>query len=310
MDKKLEKYVVTKQIIFEPEKFVAARGDFILTDFKNFSYFKSNGSLLYRSDHSLNENCNLNKVICDNEKFKKVFKAMLVANKEDANCERLKNDIYQATEKSIIVGGCGRSGTTLLLSILSSHPEINIFEETFYFYPLPMRLNELEKRISLTSSKIWCEKTPKNVLVFDQIKNILKDKCKIIHMVRDGRDVITSVHPSRQGKYWVPIERWIDDVKKGLEFSDSKIVKYENLVLSPEKTIKELMDYLEIDFNKKMLSHEIYGLKNSSAWMNSAQTINRQSLGKWKRPEHKKIVDIFMSNIEAKKLLERLGYET
>lgn len=47
-------------------------------------------------------------------------------------------------EKPIVIGGCGRSGTTLLLSILGAHPDIfALASELYPFYPLPFRLKRL-----------------------------------------------------------------------------------------------------------------------------------------------------------------------
>ncbi len=54
---------------------------------------------------------------------------------------RLKNDF---PDPPVIIGGCGRSGTTLLLSILASHPAIlGVPEELYLFYPYPFHLQRL-----------------------------------------------------------------------------------------------------------------------------------------------------------------------
>jgi hypothetical protein len=303
----LIKFITKNQVIFEPEKFVAHKDDYIVTDFKNFLYCRYDGSLLYKSSHHFSTNI-IAKTKHNTKSFKEAFYLMLTTNNLDCQFLELTNNIYQKTKKGIIIGGCGRSGTTLLLSILSCHPLIDILEETFSFYPSPMRLHDIEKMIS-KSSGIWCEKTPKNVLVFDKIKSILKEKCKIVHMVRDGRAVITSKHPSNPNSYWVPIERWVKDVSIGLECKDAKIIKYEDLAKNPEETIRKLLEYLELDFDKKLLSHEKYGIKNSNAWSSSVQIINTKSIDKWRHESHKKIIDNFMKNKSAVLLLERLGYD-
>src|SRR6056297_2982515 len=70
----------------------------------------------------------------------------------------------------IIIGGCGRSGTTLLLSIISAHPdiyafskEIGVFSEWHKGKP---RLDRLNRYILLhklpDTKKRMCEKTPAN----------------------------------------------------------------------------------------------------------------------------------------------------
>ena len=128
----------------------------------------------------------------------------------------------------IIIGGCGRSGTTLLASILSAHPRIYVIpEETTTFcpgaYSEHVDLNaefDTRKFYLKYFSKYnflfarWCEKTPKNVLFFDRILKHFKNRVKLIHMVRDGRDVIFSRHPRNPHEYWVSGKRWIDDVSR------------------------------------------------------------------------------------------------
>lgn len=43
----------------------------------------------------------------------------------------------------------------------------------------------------------YCEKSPKNVLYIEKLLEAFRGEEKVIHVVRDGRDVITSEHPSK-----------------------------------------------------------------------------------------------------------------
>ena len=123
----------------------------------------------------------------------------------------------------ILIGGCPRSGTTLLLSILSAHPSIlAIHDEMWGFWPTEteeefskmmrkfyLRLDKRLKKMAIPASCTrWCEKTPNNVREFGKIIQWFRPTPKLLHIVRDGRDVATSVHPSDPSKYWVPVEQW------------------------------------------------------------------------------------------------------
>lgn len=112
------------------------------------------------------------------------------------------------TKDPIVIIAAPRSGTTLLLSILDAYPEIfSIPKQTYGFARwrekngkiIPNRIDRvyreiLRRKIPETATR-WCEKTPRHI---KHIKNILtyNPKIKAIHIVRDGRDVVTSKHPN------------------------------------------------------------------------------------------------------------------
>ena len=131
----------------------------------------------------------------------------------------MSRELERFPDPPIVIGGCGRSGTSLLLSILSAHPHIaGIPEETYAFCPdvwtpgaegpgdldmevIGRHLAHLDPPASTTR---WCEKTPKNVQVFGALLAHFGERVRLVHIVRDGRDVLTSRHPSSTGK-----ARWL-----------------------------------------------------------------------------------------------------
>jgi hypothetical protein len=112
---------------------------------------------------------------------------------ESVHCDPTFFSLYP-----IIIGGCGRSGTTLLASIFSSFPNIYVIPcETAllcpgcygnFQYPLPINDIRLQSSISLdsffsscfdasyTSFNTWCEKTPRNIYYFKEIHEIFSGK--------------------------------------------------------------------------------------------------------------------------------------
>ncbi|MCF7916350.1 MAG: sulfotransferase [Candidatus Omnitrophica bacterium] len=229
----------------------------------------------------------------------------------------------------IIIGGCGRSGTSLLLSILSCHPHIFTFpNETYFFCPMvydknvdfnsPFRIQDFCRL--LFSFKIpwscrrWCEKTPQNVIFFGRILKYFGKKVKIINIVRDGRDVITSRHPSDLSKFWVSSQRWINDVEAGLSYENHPqvlTIRYEDLINNYETTVKSICAFIGEDFRKEFLQFPKTAkekLTEFKALNNEVQSIFADSIGRWKDPKYALRVEELMNNPRAKKILAHYHY--
>ena len=138
---------------------------------------------------------------------------------------------FVSAEAPILIGGCGRSGTTLLRVILDSHsqvccgPETNLFVSKTRLNPGSPTARKLAERFDLSHETMddllrrsssraqfidrffttvraqagkpfWSDKTPRNVQVLPYIFEHFP-QARFIHMIRDGRDVVCSLrtHP-------------------------------------------------------------------------------------------------------------------
>jgi len=218
----------------------------------------------------------------------------------------------------ILIGGCGRTGTSLMSAILDAHPEIisfpeetNIFESNRKFRS--PRLNRFRNLVRLyrflirlpipKSSRRWCEKTPNNVYELDYIFKEFRNRVKIILMIRDGRDVITSLHPLRKG-YYISVKRWVIDTSLTLKYRDYEnvlIVPYESLILHFEDTMKKILDFTGNSFDEKIKNYTRYSNVQSHEAFHGKKLkrISAKSIGRWKQEEHKERVDLLMNNEEA-----------
>jgi len=238
------------------------------------------------------------------------------------------NEQRRFKQPPIIIGGCGRSGTTLLLAVLGAHPRIfSIPYETGVFCPGAYETMEPERNIDFDFRRIqkqllranpfksfdrWCEKTPKNVVFFGRILSYFKNRVRLLHIVRDGRDVVTSQHPTRRNAYWVSIDRWVHDVSCGLEFSEHPSVytlKYEDLVLQSEETIRKLCDFLDLEFVAGMRNfHKHTNVNSSLAWHEEVTAFHADSIGKWRTGLHQEVLEAFLADGRACALMRSLGY--
>ncbi len=241
--------------------------------------------------------------------------------------------IRQLSRRPIVIGGCGRSGTTLLLSILSCHPHLFAIDiettalcrDGYGADGLYNRTPDLDAPFELgriygylreheipASCTRWCEKTPRNVIYFGRILQHFGKRVRLIHLVRDGRDVVTSVHPNDPTRYWVSPHRWVMDVTVGRRWENHPqvlTVRYEELVRDYETTMRRLCRFIEEDFTDAFLRYpDTARVKESIAWFKPAQKMNDRSIGRWQEEKHAAALAAFEREPGALELLRHYGY--
>lgn len=231
----------------------------------------------------------------------------------------------------VIIGGCGRSGTTLLLAVLSAHPKFYCIPfETYVLCPGAHEPRRRDPEAELDPGRLFrivpvqkilfsrrnrlCEKTPKNVVFFGGILKAFDERVRLVHIVRDGRDVITSRHPKRPGEYWTSPQRWIGDVSAGVEYMDHPCVstiRYEDLITDFDNTMESLLKEIGEDICEEVLSFTEHATVRKGPWVNNPelQGLYAGSIGRWRKEEHREAVERFMRDPLAVSLLERLGYD-
>lgn len=134
---------------------------------------------------------------------------------------------------------------------------------------------------------IWAEKTPENIYL---IKYFLKyfPSEKIIHIVRDPRDVIISFM-GRGISFLDTAETWLSSVASIQPFVNHPNVleiKYEELVCSPDQIIKSICFFLGIQFYNEMLNPDAEAHKKEdyfTSWKNiPGSKISNSSLNRYK----------------------------
>ena len=141
--------------------------------------------------------------------------------------------------------------------------------------PPEVFMNFLLYESRLHNKVIPCEQTPRNLFFIDEIIQFYPN-AKIICMIRDPRDVLLSQKYKWKRRFlghddmplkeviraWfnyhpVTISKlWNSSAKKILDSAKKKniyVIKFEELIMQPETVIKELCNFLNIDFNVSML---------------------------------------------------------
>lgn len=213
----------------------------------------------------------------------------------------------------IVIGGAPRSGTTLLLSVLSGHPDVfAIPHETYALVAEePAIPNRLRTLLGPRWAGEWVEKTPLNVRNIGAILETVPD-VRFIHIVRDGRDVVTSRFPGHQ-HYEVFPGGWAKDVTMGLEYQDHPqvyTVRYESFVLDFGAELALLCDFLGLPLTEEIRSYPEHAtVQLSQAWPHAAISIHANAIGRWRQPEHAERVDQFYADPFAVETLARIDKE-
>lgn len=255
--------------------------------------------------------------------------------------------------KRIIVGGLPRSGSSLLRVLLDASQSIlSVAETGFFLRPLDQRKRRARRaahrlnrifhldptfieRAILSSDneihcfdriitafacknhihkRIWAEKSPRNCEHYDRLTKIDPD-LYFVSTIRDGRAVVTSIVEGRD-TYHCTIERFRNTADRILEFGFPRhlIVRYEDLVDDPGRTLRRVFAFLDESFDPEILvGYQTGSITRDSSLMNQPmvqQPISTARLSSWKGSQHRARIDEFMVFPGAKENNQRLGYAT
>ena len=206
--------------------------------------------------------------------------------KKNLNNEALNTKVY-------FIGGSPRSGANLMAEILSSHPLVNFVNETniLPFFLLlhgiytqnsseskrldEARINrnmikESDKNFVLNiinghqkDGKYLCIKESTSSLYIEFLSEMLPNS-KFIHMVRDARAIIQSVHEKPHKVYndeyyenklmiWNEINTVMYTQCMIIGAERCLPVYFEQVVLYPEREMKKILRFLDIPWNEAIL---------------------------------------------------------
>ena len=250
------------------------------------------------------------------EAFKQIFNWQYMQSAARAS--------YQ-TETPVFIVGMPRSGTSLTEQILDSHPEISgvgeLLEIENYAKEISVRLNpnitfplaleniptelldifakQYEERLRTGGNKarFITDKMPQNYIFLGLI-SLMFPKAKIIHCIRNPLDICLSIYfqsfneshtyasnLKNIANYYLEYRRLMEHWKNipNLSIHD---VHYEDLVREPENTVRDLLAFLDVDWDPACLS--FYESKRHIATASYDQVRSKlytSSINRWKNYE-------------------------
>lgn len=250
----------------------------------------------------------------------------------------------------VFVVGCPRSGTTLLQTLLKSFKELDgtegevcLFQDVKNYDLMEnefgIEKKELEKLIKMSKKdvvllselilkeygknkkiKFIVLKAPKYILFLKNITTYFPNS-KIIHIIRDGRDVSVSTQEyfleqtKKKFLFEYGVRTWVVSINQGKKFRENKNyleVRYENLVEDPYNTLKNVSEFLQVKPATKKRIFEFYKALNPKKVISTHRTqllkpIYKDSIGKYKDEMMGKQKTIFKKI--AGNTLKELNYE-
>jgi hypothetical protein len=110
------------------------------------------------------------------------------------------------------------------------------------------------------SKKIWGDKTPSYITQIPLIKKLFPS-AKIIHIIRDVRDYSLSVNVAWGKNMMRSADRWVEGIEEfnvNLKNYSNEIIelRYEDLLDNPQKQLSRICDFIDLEFDKRMLQLE------------------------------------------------------
>jgi len=145
-------------------------------------------------------------------------------------------------------------------------------------------IRTLDNKAIAQETSNWLEKTPIHLHHITQIERYVPNS-QIIHLVRDGRDVVASMHKitHRHPEVWDGartieecIHRWTGDIQRTRRHTGKPghhVVRYRDIASNPENTLRRLCLSLGINYSENMI--EEYQVEGEAV---------SRGAGEWKKP--------------------------
>lgn len=238
--------------------------------------------------------------------------------------------------------GCARSGTSILGELIGAHPEVTYVWEAHWVweqvghgpngshrytagYATPRVKNAIRDLFSRLqrNGRVVVEKCPRNVLRVPFLKALFPE-AKIIHIVRDGRDVACSLMPGIGGEKWRHLKpvnwrnlmsdytgitrcalAWKGIVETALADLAGVLhlqIRYEDLVAAPHLAAQTIFEYLGLALHPAVLGF-CHNIRDRTA-----SSYHARGQVKWYRDNHSKRVGRWRENLgrEEQRLMTSL----
>jgi hypothetical protein len=165
---------------------------------------------------------------------------------------------------------------------------------------------------------VMISKVPNDVLKLHQVRNFYKDrkaKLKVIILVRDPRDVLTSKMKAVDlVKYATDLQEWRDyhaHVRLYLNDPDVLLLRYEDLVSDTDGIQRRIDAFTGEPTERPMKDfHKADRSDFDTTPLNGVRPVDRNTVGRWATAEHATRIEQILREVpDFPQILRDLGYE-
>jgi hypothetical protein len=240
------------------------------------------------------------------------------------------------TTRAIYIQGCARSGNTLMRELCVSgfqggelvklskdqaecslaHVVELLQQSTSKSGALVANVAKLFRQSPDVPRLLVASRNYENSLAMDRELLRAHPDVKVLWMLRDPRDVLSSMHPDQPGKFYVTPADWIQGLQLYNQFKDEPqvlTVRYEELVTNPDAIQARIAQSFNLVPSRSFVeAHKFFPrfFENVRA-MHSIRPIDANSVQKWKNnPQIQQFLEqVFASHPEIVSMSRELGYE-
>jgi hypothetical protein len=221
--------------------------------------------------------------------------------------------------RGIYIQGCARSGNTLIRELCGSAFQgvelVKLTKDTAecslaHLISLLPQTGSADKTVRVASRNY------ENSLAMDRDLLRANPQVKVLWMLRDPRDILTSIHANQPDKYYVTPDRLIKSLQLYQQFEKEPqvlVVRYEELVGNPDAMQARIAESCHLTVSRPF--REAYKFfpkfhENVRA-MHSIRPIDTKSVQKWRsNPVHQKhLAETLAAHPEIIPLARQCGYD-
>lgn len=219
----------------------------------------------------------------------------------------------------ILITGCARSGTTLLLYLSQFFSDVQAMLDDEY----------VPTRIKMKDSRYFVKRQKRKKLIIKYpmhdsgsryhipLKKVLDYGFYVVAIIRDGRDVLVSKHPPELVNFHVEPKRWVETNLELIEFKKNKkmmTVRYEDIISNTEAEMNKIGKFIRSDFlgNYNDFYKNISSGMKDAMGTKGARPISSDSIANWRLLENRDRLKSIVSSKYINKICDLLiyfGYE-
>jgi len=193
-----------------------------------------------------------------------------------------------------------------------------------YYESLRKFIDDLQSKLSSNNEIYFLDKTPRYYYIIDELRAVFPE-AKFIFLFRSPEQIYSSMTKTWSNNRLKPFLGSYFDLTIGFQKltegylkhkKDSIKVNYEHFVSNPEVELKKIMNYLELDYDSKMIktfvNQDTKGSLGDPTGVIDYSKISNDSLNKWKGTfntiTRKKVVYNTINKINKESFIEQ-GYD-